>query len=102
MNEPHRPSIIGPSLLASMSDEDARSLCRVKIESLEHCLRRLVDDVLTARYGSGYFEQRNPAGQLLLGEKRVGDVIRRRTNEPGRYPPVDRRSCSWRLDRDHV
>lgn len=46
----------------------------------------MVDDVLTARYGSGYFEQRNPAGQLLLGKKRVDDVIRRRTNEPCRYP----------------
>ena len=58
----------------------------MKIESLEHWLRRLVDDISTARYGSRYFEQRDAGGQLLLVKKRVDDAIRRRTNEPGRYP----------------
>jgi hypothetical protein len=66
-----------------------RSLCRDRIESLEHWLRRLIDDALSETYGD-YFSYTDSSGNRLLKKSLVESVASRRATEPGRYPrPVD-------------
>ena len=42
------------SEIGRMNDAEIRSICKEKIESLEHWLRRLIEDTLTPVYGD-YF-----------------------------------------------
>ena len=74
------------SPLAIMLDADARNLCREKLESLEHWLRRLVDETLSTNYGSAYFDHRSPAGRRLIAEKIAAPAGTRMAAEPARYP----------------
>lgn len=72
-------------LLSSLPDSEIRSICKQKIESLEHWLRRLIDDALTSAYGD-YFSYQSAAGDRLVKSALVTKVADRRKNEPLRYP----------------
>jgi hypothetical protein len=71
--------------LANMQDADMRSICKERIESLEHWLRRPIDEVLTAAYGN-YFSHEDANSGRVLKKKILETIQERRTKEPGRYP----------------
>jgi len=71
--------------MSEMKDAKIRSICKEKIESLEHWLRRLIDDVLTPIYGD-YFAHVDAAGNRLIKNSLAHQVAARRTAEPLRYP----------------
>ncbi len=68
-----------------LSDDALRSQCREAIESLEHWLRRLVEDMLSPRYGD-IFTATDPQGTRLIRKKLTEDIDQRRAREPVRYP----------------
>lgn len=72
-------------MLSSLPDSDIRSICKQKIESLEHWLRRLIDDTLTPSYGD-YFSYEDEAGNRLIKGSLAKQVSERQTREPSRYP----------------
>lgn len=74
------------SPLSALLDEDARSLCRGKIESLEHWLRRLVDEVMTATHGADYATRTDASGKPVLAKKRIEPARARMLSDPARYP----------------
>ena len=49
----------------ALKDAEIRSLCKEKIESLEHWLRRLIDDTLAPIYGD-YFAHTDASGNRLV------------------------------------
>jgi len=71
--------------LANMQDADIRSVCKERIESLEHWLRRLIDEVLTAAYGNYFLHEDATTGRVIRKDI-VESVRERREKEPGRYP----------------
>lgn len=71
--------------LSRMKDAEIRSICKEKIESLEHWLRRLIDDTLTPIYGD-YFSYIDSKGNRLIRGSLTQQVENRRTREPTRYP----------------
>lgn len=73
------------SLYYNLKDAEMRSICRNKIESLEHWLRRLVDDTLTPLYGD-YFTYVDDKGNRLIRGSLSQQVENRRSSEPTRYP----------------
>lgn len=68
-----------------MKDSEIRSICKEKIESLEHWLRRLIDDTLTPVYGD-YFSYTDASGNRLIKNSLAQQVATRRAGEPLRYP----------------
>jgi hypothetical protein len=68
-----------------MQDANIRSICRERIESLEHWLRRLIDEVLTAAYGN-YFSRENANGSRIINKKLCDKIRGRKEKEPSRYP----------------
>ncbi|MBL9179183.1 MAG: hypothetical protein JNM65_14065, partial [Verrucomicrobiaceae bacterium] len=64
-----------------MKDSEVRNQCKEKIESLEHWLRRLIDDTLVPVYGD-YFSFVDPAGNRLIKNSLAQQVATRRANEP--------------------
>lgn len=71
--------------LKSMKDSEIRSLCKEKIESLEHWLRRLIDDTFTPPYGD-YFSYADASGNRVIKNQLAKKVAARRVAEPLRYP----------------
>jgi len=61
-----------------------RNLCREKLESLEHWLRRLIDQTLSAEYGD-YFSYTDSAGNRIIKKDIVKELKTRVEGEPGRY-----------------
>ncbi|WP_214510540.1 hypothetical protein [Pseudomonas brassicacearum] len=72
-------------LLSSLPDSEIRSICKQKIESLEHWLRRLIDDTLRPIYGD-YFTHEDAAGNRLVKSALAKQVAERQQREPSRYP----------------
>lgn len=71
--------------LSSESDSNIRSSCKDRIEALEHWLRRLIDDLLTAAYGD-YFTYADASGNRAIKKSLSELVDERRSKEPSRYP----------------
>ena len=69
----------------ALKDAEIRSLCKEKIESLEHWLRRLIDDTLAPIYGD-YFAHTDASGNRLVKNALAQQVAARRAAEPLRYP----------------
>lgn len=72
-------------LLSSLPEAEIRSICKQKIESIEHWLRRLIDDTLTPIYGD-YFEYKDGSGTRLIKGELAAQVSDRQAREPARYP----------------
>jgi hypothetical protein len=71
--------------LHNMQDAEIRSVCKDRIESLEHWLRRLIDDTLSPFYGD-YFSSTDASGNRLIKNSLARQVAARRAAEPLRYP----------------
>lgn len=71
--------------LQKVTDVELRSICKERIEALEHWLRRLIDDLLAPTY-EDYFVYVDAKGNRLIRGSLSQQVERRRANEPTRYP----------------
>ncbi len=71
--------------LNNLKDMEIRNICKEKIESLEHWLRRLIEDTLTPIYGD-YFAYIDDVGNRLVKKSLADQVELRRAAEPLRYP----------------
>lgn len=63
-----------------------RSECKNTIENLEIWLRNLIDNELTENYNSNYLEFLNEDRTRLIKKEIVKDAIKRKANNPNRYP----------------
>lgn len=76
-------------VLAYRTEDDLRSVCRKEIETLEHWMRRLIHETLTAHYGKDYFSYKKNDEPLIKGEI-TSRVNKMREDNPGRFPrPID-------------
>jgi hypothetical protein len=73
-------------LLHKIQEEELRSTCKKKIESLENWLRRLVDDAFTEAFGSDYLFARKENGDNVIKNSIGNDIKARKEREPFRYP----------------
>lgn len=71
-------------MLYKLTDNELRSACREKLESLEYWLRRLIDETLSATYGD-YFSHVDNFGSRLVKKSIVDTLEERLKKEPGRY-----------------
>lgn len=69
----------------NLKDSELRSICKEQIESLEHWLRRLIDDTLKDVYGD-YFSHVDESGNRLIRGRLAEQVEKRRQADPKRYP----------------
>ena len=68
----------------ALTEDQIRNLCKEKIESLEHWLRRLIDEKLSASHGD-YFSYIDGAGNRLI-KKRIVDALEEQLRQdPTRY-----------------
>lgn len=67
------------------TDAEIRNICKEKLESLEHWLRRLIDETLTPLYGD-YFTIVDHKGDRIIKNAISQAVDDRRAKEPFRYP----------------
>jgi hypothetical protein len=68
-----------------LEDSEIRNRCKEKLESLEHWLRRLIDEALSKEYGD-FFYHSDEKGNRLISNKIVDAISLRVTREPDRYP----------------
>lgn len=73
------------ALIAPLSEAEVRRICWEKIEALEHWLRRLIDDTLSAKYGN-YFASTDAKGSRIIKSAIAQEATARREREPQRYP----------------
>lgn len=71
-------------MLQTLTDNELRNLCREKLESLEHWLRRLIDETLSDKYDD-YFLYVDDAGNRLIRNSIVKSLDERVRKEPERY-----------------
>jgi len=68
----------------ALTEDQIRDLCKQKIESLEHWLRTLIDEKLSASHGD-YFSCVDGAGNRLIKKSIVDALEDRLKKEPTRY-----------------
>jgi len=68
----------------ALTEDQIRNLCKEKIESLEHWLRRLIDEKLSASHGD-YFSYIDGAGNRLIKKGIVDALEERLKKDPTRY-----------------
>lgn len=74
----------------SLSQDEIRIYCKNAIESLEHWLRRLVDETFTKAHGSNYIDAKDENGQNLINNSIKKEINDRISIEPTRYArPID-------------
>ena len=75
----------------SMTEMERREVCMAAIHSLEVWLRRVIDHVLRAKYGSDYLDAIDPkSGLRVFKKKRVAKLKERAAKEPDRFNrPID-------------
>jgi hypothetical protein len=72
------------SMFYALTEDQIRNLCKEKIESLEHWLRRLIDEKLSTSHGD-YFSYVDGAGNRLIKKSIVDELEERLKKEPTRY-----------------
>ncbi len=68
----------------ALTKDQIRNVCKEKIESLEHWLRRLIDEKLSASHGD-YFSYIDGAGNRLIKKGIVDELEERLKKDPTRY-----------------
>jgi len=71
-------------MFRDLTESQIRSICREKIESLEHWLRRFIDEQLSSAFGD-YFSYVDDAGNRLFKKSIVDALEDRCKKEPERY-----------------
>ena len=72
-------------MLYKLTDNEIRNLCKEKLESLEHWLRRLIHKTLSAKYGDDFFSYVDGAGNRLVKNSIVRSLEERVQKESERY-----------------
>ena len=73
-----------------LSDDERRALCRRELEALEHWLRRLIHEPLSAAHGADYLVAVDQGGRRLIKKPVADGIADRLKDEPSRYHrPVD-------------
>ena len=72
-------------MLPTLTDNQIRNCCKDKLESLEHWLRRLIDEKLSALH-TDYFSHIDGAGNRFIKKDIVDALEERVKKEPSRYP----------------
>ena len=73
-----------------LSDDERRAQCRRELEGLEHWLRRLIHETLSAAHGAEYLDGVDQGGRRVIKKPVARDITDRRAREPQRYHrPVD-------------
>jgi hypothetical protein len=73
-----------------LSDDERRALCRRELEALEHWLRRLIHESLSAAHGPDYLEAVDQGRRCVFNGEVRKSIVRRQREEPQRYQrPVD-------------
>ncbi|MEJ1471814.1 MAG: hypothetical protein RPU59_12215 [Candidatus Sedimenticola sp. (ex Thyasira tokunagai)] len=67
-----------------LTDSETRNICKEKLESLEHWLRRLIDEKLTKAYGD-FFGYQDSNGNRIIRRKITESIEDRLNKEPERY-----------------
>lgn len=70
--------------LYTLTDSELRSICRERLEALEHWLRRLIEDTLSPIYGD-YFSYIDISGSRLIKKKIAEEVEVLQASNPQRY-----------------
>ena len=71
-------------MLYKLTDNEIRNLCKEKLESLEHWLRRIIDETLSNKFGD-YFSYVDGSGNRLVANSIVQSLEKRVQKEPSRY-----------------
>lgn len=72
-------------MLSKLNFEEVESMCKHKLMTLEHWLRRLIDDVLSENYGE-YFSYVDESNNRLIKRSIEENALKRKAQEPERYP----------------
>lgn len=71
--------------LYSIGEAELRDHCKRAIEGLELWLRRLIDDKLSAAYGTNYLDATKPDGSRVVRTELARVLTERQSAEPKRY-----------------
>lgn len=74
-------------IIHTLTDSEIRSVCKERIEVLEHWLRRLIDDLLSQTYGN-YLGHEDAQGNRLIRKRLAEQIEERRRKESNRYPRI--------------
>jgi hypothetical protein len=77
-------NLIGAKMFNNMSEDEIRSCCRTKLDTLEIWLRRVIDSQLS-KVSKNYFDYTDETGHRLIKSDIVKDVKLRIGKEPERY-----------------
>lgn len=72
--------------LYGFSEEELRTLCKKKVESLEYWLRRIIHEKFSSQYGDGYFTKQLDNGENIIKREISKKSQARREEQPDRYP----------------
>lgn len=76
--------------LHALPENDLREHCKRALESLEHWLRRLIDQQLREAYGSDYLNTQRADGSRVIRSDIARVLIERSQSDSTRYPrPID-------------
>jgi hypothetical protein len=68
-----------------LDEDELRSIAKRSIETLEFWLRRIIDSILVAEYGDGYWEKVDGKGNYLINKSIRDSVSMRKERDPQRF-----------------
>ncbi|WP_223553222.1 hypothetical protein [Lysinibacillus sphaericus] len=71
--------------LHSLSEDELRSICKKKVESLEYWLRRIIHEKFTNEYGADYFTKKLENDESVIKGEISKKARARREEQPNRY-----------------
>ncbi|KOF09381.1 hypothetical protein AC739_15555 [Planococcus glaciei] len=71
--------------LYSLAEDELRSLCKKRAESLEYWLRRIIHEKFTSHYGTDYFNKTLENGESVIKGEISKKARARREAQPERY-----------------
>ncbi|MGI3009804.1 hypothetical protein ACRTD6_22950 [Vibrio parahaemolyticus] len=71
-------------MLNKFTFEEVESSCKHKLTTLEHWLRRLIDDTLSNEFGD-YFHYTDEKGNYIIKKSITESAVQRKQREPDRY-----------------
>lgn len=71
--------------LHSLTEDELRSLCKKRAESLEYWLRRIIHEKFTSHYGADYFTEKLDNGESVIKREISQKAIGRKEAQPERY-----------------
>ena len=71
--------------LHSLTEDELRSLCKKRAESLEYWLRRIIHEKFTSRYGTDYFNKTLDNNESVIKGEISKKARARRETQPERY-----------------